>query len=288
MSKLDDLIIKANDALDRILEHFPSSKNELDDQATAYRWVVEVNRKYLKPIIDISEISLDDLLCIERQKQLLITNTRQFLQNLPANNVLLWGPRGTGKSSLIKAILNGFSKDGLKLIEVDKYHLVDIETITQTIRNKNNHYILFCDDLCFDSNDASYRSLKVALDGSISNTPNNVLIYATSNRRHIVPEYMQENTESGFQGDELHMSEAVEEKISLSERFGLWLSFHPFNQDQYLQIVDEYLDKFNMADTSDENTREKALQWALERGSRSGRCAWQFSKYWAGKHNLKD
>lgn len=287
MSKLDELILKANRVLDQVGDFFPAEpQTETDNTAIAFRWKGKKHKKYLVPVKDIAAISLDDLQCIDNQKDRIVNNTRQFLRGLPANNALLWGPRGTGKSSLIKAILHAFSNDGLKMIEVDRHDLIDLPEIIHAIKDNQYHYVIFCDDLSFEAEDSSYKSLKVVLDGSISKTPDNFLVYASSNRRHILPEYMQENTQSGFKGEELHLGESVEEKISLSERFGLWLSFHPFNQEEYLSIVDCSLKKFDMNDTSDPETRAQALRWALERGSRSGRAAWQFAKFWAGKQQL--
>ncbi len=287
MSKLDNLIEKAHILAERLLDYYPDKNTVFDDSAIAYRWKTQGHNSYLQSISELSDISLNDLLCIDNQKNILISNTEQFLNNLPANNALLWGPRGTGKSSLIKALLNEYHQDGLRVIEVDKHDLVDITQIVELLKTHNHHYILFCDDLSFDENDNSYKSLKVALDGSLSKTPDNILIYATSNRRHIVPEYMHENQQSVFKGEELHLSDAIEEKVSLSERFGLWLSFHPFNQQQYLQIVDYCLERLDMQDTTDAKTRTHAVRWATERGSRSGRVAMQFAKNWSGQHKLQ-
>jgi predicted AAA+ superfamily ATPase len=202
------------------------------------------------------------------------------------NNVLLWGPRGTGKSSLIKAILNEYAGDGLRLIEVECQHLVDLPDISELLYQHDDRFIIYCDDLSFESHDASYKALKVILDGSISDTADNILIYATSNRRHLMPEYMSENQQSQMIEGELQMSEAIEEKISLSERFGLWLSFHPFNQKQYLSIVDHWINKLDAKNDDDELIHKAALKWALEHGSRSGRVAWQFARDWAGKKQL--
>jgi len=287
VSQIDLLIDRAHKLLDRLESIIPPSDPGANpDNAIAFRWRRSGRQGYLEPIIHISSIGLDDLLCIEDQKQKITGNTRQFLAGLPANNVLLWGPRGTGKSSLIKAVFNHFRNDCLKIIEVEKQYLADLPDIVSKLESAYGYFIIYCDDLSFSDNDDYYKSLKMILDGSISRTPDNLLIYATSNRRHLMPEIMQDNLDSNFINEELHPSEAVEEKISLSERFGLWLAFHPFNQDQYLCIVDHWLDNFGIEATSDTETRQQALQWALEHGSRSGRCAWQFARHWAGYTKL--
>jgi predicted AAA+ superfamily ATPase len=228
---------------------------------------------------------LSDLQNIERQKTLIEQNTRQFVQGLPANNVLLTGARGTGKSSLIKACLNEYAPQGLRLIEVDKDDLHDLGDIVDLVSGRPERFVIFCDDLSFEEGESGYKALKVALDGSISAQSDNVLIYATSNRRHLLPEYMRDNesyrhTEDG----EIHPGEVIEEKISLSERFGLWVSFYPFKQDDYLAIVAHWLRHFGSDEAGFERARGDALVWALERGSRSGRVAWQFARDWSGRH----
>ena len=220
---------------------------------------------------------------MERQKADITRNTRQFVEGRSANNVLLWGSRGTGKSSLIKAVLNDFSDQGLRLIEVQKQDLIELPDIVDQLYGRPERFILFSDDLSFEGDDASYKSLKAALDGSISAPPENVLIYATSNRRHLLPEFKEENLDARVVEGEIHHGEGVEEKISLSERFGMWLSFYPFNQDQYLEIVDHWLMRLKSETTADEEIRAEALRWALKRGSRSGRVAWQFAQDWAGR-----
>ena len=213
-------------------------------------------------------------------------NTRQFLAGVPANNVLLWGPRGTGKSSLIKAVLNEFQQDGLNMIEVERQDLEQLRDITEQLRHYDARFILFCDDLSFEANDPSYKAIKVVLDGSLSATPDNVLIYASSNRRHLLPESMQDNIDSHMVVDELHLHESIEEKISLSERFGVWLAFHPFNQEQYLSIVDFWVQRLGNDAFHKDAFRAEALKWALEHGSRSGRSAFQFARDWCGKQQL--
>jgi hypothetical protein len=202
--------------------------------------------------------------------------------------VLLWGARGTGKSSLIKALLNEYADQGLRLIEVEKHHLIDLPEIVDAFQNRSERFILFCDDLSFESDDASYKALKSILDGSVSTPPENALIYATSNRRHLLPEYMRENLEAQHLEGELHHSDGVEEKISLSERFGLWLSFYPFKQEEYLTIVFYWLKELGVSTYHEQEVIDSALQWALKRGSRSGRAAWQFARDWVGRKNLKN
>jgi predicted AAA+ superfamily ATPase len=238
------------------------------------------------PIKQLSKLQLNDLQHIEEQKKTLDRNTRQFLKGLPANNALLWGSKGTGKSSLIKALLNTYHSEGLRLIEVDKQHLADLPLLTETLSQFPQRFIIFSDDLSFEASDAGYKALKSVLDGSINVAPENVLIYATSNRRHLMPEFGKENIEMHWVNDELHPGETSEEKISLSERFGLWLSFYPFNQDHYLAIVDYWLKYHGLSGICEINAREAALQWALLRGSRSGRAAMQFVRDWVGTKQL--
>jgi predicted AAA+ superfamily ATPase len=287
MPNMDKFFNRAHELLDRLESRLPENDvKSILNTATANRWRKDNGRTHLQEVKHLSQIRLQDLQCLDRQKDIITQNTRQFLHGLPANNVLLWGPRGTGKSSLIKAILNEYSDDGLRLIEVERQHLVDLPDIAELLYQQKGRFIIYCDDLSFESNDASYKALKVILDGSVSDTPDNILIYATSNRRHLMPEYMSENQQSQMIEGELHMSEAIEEKISLSERFGVWLSFHPFNQTQYLSIVDHWVQKLNANNKDTEVMQKAALKWALEHGSRSGRVAWQFARDWAGKKQL--
>jgi len=212
---------------------------------------------------------------------------RQFVEGHPANNVLLTGARGTGKSSLIKALLGKYAGRGLRLLEVDKNDLVDLPDIVDRIGERPERFLLYCDDLSFEAGDAGFKALKVVLDGSIAAASDNCVIYATSNRRHLMPEFMQENLDYRHVGEEIHPSETSEEKVSLSERFGLWVSFYPFDQDDYLKIVAVWLDHFKVAGARSEAVQRAALQWSLQRGSRSGRVAWQFARDWAGKAKLK-
>jgi len=239
MSDLDRLIKRAEQVLERIEAALPPRLPAPDWKlALAYRWRKRNGRGYLQPVTHPHRIRLTDLQGIDEQIRLVEQNTRQFLEGLTANDVLLTGARGTGKSSLVKAVLNKFSAKGLRLIEVEKQDLMDLPDIVDLVADAPFKFILFCDDLSFDADEPGYKALKVILDGSISATSENLLIYATSNRRHLMPEYMQENLETRYLGEEIHPGESVEEKISLSERFGLWVSFYPFDQDEYLAIVD--------------------------------------------------
>ena len=256
--------------------------------ALAFRWRRANGVGRLQAVEHTHEVQLGDLHSIDRQKQELYRNTLQFVQRLPANNALLWGSRGTGKSSLVKALFNEFSDRGLRLIEVDKKDLTDLPEIVDQIRDSSDRYVLFSDDLSFEANDPSYVALKAILDGSVHAPPENVLIYATSNRRHLLPEYMSDNLGAHRVDGEIHQSEAVEEKISLSERFGLWISFYPFKQDQYLEIAFYWLSAFDALPEDEEEARHAALQWALTRGSRSGRSAYQFALDWSGRQRLED
>ena len=226
-------------------------------------------------------IRFADLKDIDEQKRRLRENTAQFVAGRPANNVLLTGARGTGKSSLVKAALNEFAGKGLRLIEVDKRDLVDLPDIVDLVGDRKERYVIFCDDLSFEASDAGYKSLKVALDGSIAGSADNVLIYATSNRRHLMPEFMDENLQAVHRDGEIHPGETTEEKISLSERFGVWLSFYPFDQEQYLDIADHWVATLGGKVTDE--SRKAALLWALERGFRSGRVAWQFARDYVGR-----
>jgi predicted AAA+ superfamily ATPase len=238
---------------------------------------------WLQPVRQVHRIRLAELRGIDRQIERVEQNTRQFLGGKPANNVLLTGARGTGKSSLVKGLLNKYARQGLRLIEVEKNDLVDLPSIVDQVAGRPERLLVFCDDLSFQGAEEGYIALKVALDGSVSTTSENMLIYATSNRRHLMPEYMAENLETRYVGDEIHPGETVEEKISLSERFGLWVTFYPFDQDEYLAIVAHWLKTLGVRE-SDE-AREEALQWSLQRGSRSGRVAYQFARDWAGRHS---
>lgn len=283
MSDWDKFYKRADKLLDHLEKILPAAQPEPDWQtAIAFRWRRQGNSGFIQPVTQPHRITLDALCGIDEQKQRIDQNTRQFVQGFSANNVLLTGARGTGKSSLIKALLNKYAQDGLRLIEVEKHHLVDLHDIVEKIYQRPERFILFCDDLSFETDEPGYKALKVVLDGSIATVSDNVLIYATSNRRHMVPEFMRDNLDTKHIGDEVHPSEAIEEKISLSERFGLWVSFYPFNQDEYLDIVRYWLAYFGIPEMT-ALARTEALQWSIERGSRSGRVAWQFARDLAGR-----
>jgi predicted AAA+ superfamily ATPase len=251
-------------------------------RATGRRGSTGTSAGWLQPVRHVHKIKLADLRGIDEQIAKVEQNTKQFLDGKPANNVLLTGARGTGKSSIVKGLLNKYQSKRLRLIEVEKNDLVDLPAIVDQVASRPERFLLFCDDLTFHGAEDGYIALKVALDGSISTTSENLLIYATSNRRHLMPEYMAENLETKYVGDEIHPGETVEEKISLSERFGLWVTFYPFDQDEYLQIVATWLKSFGIA--SSDKAKEEALQWSLQKGSRSGRVAYQFARDWAGRH----
>jgi predicted AAA+ superfamily ATPase len=264
---LDRLLERVDGLVDRLEILLPPAAPPVDWNAgVAFRWRKRGGRAR-----------------IDHQKSLVERNTRQFVAGRPANNVLLTGSRGTGKSSLVKALLNRFQREGLRLIEVDKQDLIDLPDIVDLVAGRPERFVIFCDDLSFEASEAGYKALKVVLDGSIAATSENVLIYATSNRRHLMPEYMQENLEYKHVGEEIHPGETSEEKISLSERFGLWVSFYPFDQDAYLAIVAHWLAEMGCDARTAERAENEALQWALGRGSRSGRVAWQFARDYAGR-----
>jgi predicted AAA+ superfamily ATPase len=288
MDKLEQLYGRTEKLLEHLERLLRTDYPEPDWQnSVAFRWRKKADHGYIESIGHPDRISLQALRCIEPQIARIEQNTRQFVQGFSANNVLLTGARGTGKSSLIKALLNKYAQSGLRLIEVEKHHLTDLHDIVEIIYQRPERFILFCDDLTFESDDPGYKALKVVLDGSLAAISENVLIYATSNRRHMIPEYMLDNLATLHSGEEVHPSEAIEEKISLSERFGLWISFYSFDQEQYLIIVQYWLAFFGIAEITPE-IRQESLQWALERGSRSGRVAWQFARDFAGRRNTGD
>jgi predicted AAA+ superfamily ATPase len=281
--ELQRLLQRADRVLAQLEHWLPALPHPVDWAAPAYRWRKASGRGHLHAVMRPHTVRPQDLIGIDRQRQLIEQNTRQFVAGKPANNVLLTGARGTGKSSLVKAMLKEFGNRGLRIIEVDKGDLVDLPEIVDCVAARSERYIVFCDDLSFDADESGYKALKVALDGSIEAASENILIYATSNRRHLMPEYMQENLETKYRGEEIHPGEAVEEKVSLSERFGLWVSFYPFDQDEYLAITAHWLEEFGCSQRDVEAARQEAIQWALQRGSRSGRVAWQFARDWSGR-----
>jgi predicted AAA+ superfamily ATPase len=286
MADLDSLIARAESLMARLEAVLPHPPRSPDWSASiAFRYRKRGGSGCLEPVKHVATIRLEQLREVEPQKERLLRNTRQFVAGTGANNVLLTGARGTGKSSLIKACLNEFAPQGLRLIEVDKTDLIDLPDIVDLVAERPERFVVFCDDLSFDEGEPGYKALKSMLDGSVAQATDNVLIYATSNRRHLLPEYMRENlsykhTEDG----EVHPGEVVEEKISLSERFGLWVSFYPFTQDEYLTIVAQWLRGYGVDEAAIAAARQESLVWALERGSRSGRVAHQFARDYAGRH----
>lgn len=286
MTAHNDALIARLDALIALVsDHLSTGLSAPDwSSSVAFQYRKSGAKGRLHPVQFVSKIGLDDIREVDAQKEKILANTERFIAGLPANNVLLTGARGTGKSSLIKACLNAFAPQGLRLIEMDKTDLVALPEVVELIADRPERFIVFCDDLSFDEGDSAYKALKSVLDGSVAATSANVLVYATSNRRHLLPEYMSENmTYSHTPDGEVHPGEGVEEKISLSERFGLWLSFYPFSQDEYLSVVNQWLQAMGVDSASLDAARPEALVWALERGSRSGRVAYQFACDFVGR-----
>ena len=284
--KLDHLILRAEQLIARIEAVLPQPLSAPDwTAAIAWRYRKRSSgHGTLEPVRHVAAMQLSDLKEIDGQKEKIERNTRQFVEGRTANNVLLTGARGTGKSSLIKACLQAYAPQGLRLIEVDKADLTDLPDIVDVVSNRPEKFIVFCDDLSFDEGEPGYKALKSILDGSIAAATPNVLVYATSNRRHLLPEYMKDNLSYTHTNDgEVHPGEVIEEKISLSERFGLWVSFYPFSQDEYLAIVAQWLSSLGVDAAAIAAARPQALVWALERGSRSGRVAYQFARDFAGR-----
>jgi hypothetical protein len=288
-ARLHALLDRADGLLVRIEQHLPPPPTP-DWTAHAWRWRRGTGGPgapgWLEPVHRPHALTLDDLCCVDAQRDEIDRNTRQFLAGAGANNVLLSGARGTGKSTLVKALFNSYRTRGLRLIEVDKDELCDLPRILPLLEGRDERFILYCDDLSFEAGEGSYKALKAALDGSISAPPDNVLIYATSNRRHLLPEFQRENQEARVVDGEIHHGESIEEKISLSDRFGLWLSFQPFTQGQYLSVCRHWLARLGAAQVDGADVERAALQWALRRGSRSGRTAYQFARDRAGRERL--
>ena len=283
------LIVRAERVLQQLEAWLPPAPPPIDwNNSIAFRWRKKIHGRdgssgHLEGVRSVHKITLADLHGIDRQKKVVEQNTRQFIAGAPANNVLMTGSRGTGKSSLVKALLHKYARKGLRVVEVDKDDLIDLMDIVDLLGARPEKFIVFCDDLSFDAGEAGYKALKVILDGTVAATSSNVLIYATSNRRHLLPEYFSENLETRHIGEEVHPGESVEEKISLSERFGLWVSFYPFSQEEYFAAVKSWLTHFGFGADAFDRLREEAVQWSLSRGSRSGRIAWQFARDQAGR-----
>ncbi|WP_047534378.1 ATP-binding protein [Methylotenera sp. N17] len=281
---IEHLITRAESLIDKLETLLPAANAPIDWSAIAWRWVAKLGKGELQAISHPHVIQLENILFADRQKKEVVRNTRQFLQGLPANNVLLTGARGTGKSTLVKALLTEFSAAGLRLIEVERHDLTHLAEIVSLLRDRPEKFIIFCDDLTFEANDEGYKALKVVLDGSIANTSDNVLVYATSNRKNLMPEMFADNLPARYADGEIRPGDTIEEKTALAERFGLWLSFYAFDQDEYLHIAANWLNTFDIA--FDEEARLAALDFSLTRGARSGRVAYQFARDYAGKRKL--
>lgn len=288
-AELSLFLQKAQHVLERLEPLLPKKHGTPDwSQVLAARWQPDAQGGYLAPLSVNLALELEDLLGIERQRSILTANTQQFIQGFPANHALLWGARGTGKSSLVRALLARFAVQGLRLIEIERDALTDLPRLVASLGQDNARwrFIVFCDDLSFEAGEGDYRVLKSVLDGSLEQAPDNLLLYATSNRRHLVPEKSSDNDHWQMVEGELHPNEAVEDKIALSDRFGLWLSFYSFSQDQYLDAVRHWVNQLAKASSLNwiwnDSDEKEALRWALGRGNRSGRCAYQFARHWVG------
>lgn len=286
-SRLNAFLERADAVLARLEPLLPAPREAVDwSDALAARWVREGRSGYLMPLQVSLDMRLSDLIGVDLQREQLGRNTRQFIDGLPANHALLWGSRGTGKSSLIRALLAEYAQDGLRLIEIERDHLGDLPRLVELLQTLPQRFVLFCDDLSFEAGESDYRVLKSVLDGSLEQAPDNVLLYATSNRRHLVPEKESDNANWKHVDGELHPSEAVEDKIALSDRFGLWLSFYPFTQEHYLNVVEHWITQLaqraSLTWQRDTELDTLAIRWATGRGNRNGRCAYQFARYWVG------
>ncbi|MBZ9665881.1 ATP-binding protein [Pseudomonas sp. LMG 31766] len=291
-SRLLDFLARAEQVLERIEPLLPALRPHVDwSKCMAARWVRDGRSGYLMPLDVSLDLSLSDLLGVDAQREQLARNTRQFVSRMPANHALLWGARGTGKSSLVRALLAEHAKAGLRLIEIERDHLADLPRVVELLAALPQRFVLFCDDLSFEAGEGDYRVLKSVLDGSLEQAPDNVLLYATSNRRHLVPEHQSDNENWKRVDGELHPNEAVEDKIALSDRFGLWLSFYPFSQDHFLLVVRHWVDvqarQAGLDWSWDEALEKAAIRWALGRGNRNGRCAYQFARHWVGLQLLE-
>ena len=286
-AELKAFLQRADALMMRLEPLLPAPRAPIDwADSLAARWHREGQGGYLQPLSVSLDLKLDDLIGIDRQRELLANNTRQFVSGLPANHVLLWGARGTGKSSLIRALLAEHAPAGLRLIEIERDHLADLPKVVELLAGQAQHFVVFCDDLSFEAGEGDYRVLKSVLDGSLERAPENVLLYATSNRRHLVPERQSDNENWQMIDGELHPNEAVEDKIALSDRFGLWLSFYPFSQEHYLNVVRHWIgslaEQAGLSWSWDEALEKDAIRWATGRGNRNGRCAYQFARQWVG------
>lgn len=289
----EQFMLRVSAFLDRFEQTLPREALSLDwRDVLAARWMSEGQGGWLRPLHTDLSITVSDLLGVDRQKQLLDANTRQFVSGLPANNALLWGARGTGKSSLIRALLAQYAEAGMRLIEIDKGDLVHLPAVVEAIKGLPWRFVLFCDDLAFEADDSAYKTLKTVLDGTVEATPENLLLYATSNRRHLLPEQRSDNLSASMVDGELHPGEAIEEKIALSDRFGLWVSFYPFSQEQYLEVTRHWISvlaqQYELRWEWNKSLELEAIRWASSRGNRNGRCAYQFARSWTGRALLAD
>ena len=292
-SRLSDFLQRAEELMARLEPLLPALRPQVDwQQCLAARWQREGRRGYLAPLQVSLDMRLVDLIGVDRQRDQLARNTRQFIQGLPANHALLWGARGTGKSSLVRALLAEHAAAGLRLIEIERDHLADLPRIVEQLSEQPQRFVVFCDDLSFEAGEGDYRMLKTVLDGSLERAPDNVLLYATSNRRHLVPEKQSDNENWQRVDGELHPNEAVEDKIALSDRFGLWLSFYPFTQTHFLEVVRHWVEvhaeQASLTWQWNEELEKAAIRWALGRGNRNGRCAYQFARNWVGLQLLSN
>ncbi|WP_107330171.1 ATP-binding protein [Metapseudomonas otitidis] len=291
-SRLLDFLERADAVLARLEPLLPAERPVIDwERCLAARWHRDGRSGFLQPLEVSLDLDLDDLIGVDPQRDTLARNTRQFVDGLPANHALLWGARGTGKSSLVRALLAAHAGEGLRLVEMERDHLADLPRVVELLAGLPQRFVLFCDDLSFEAGEGDYRVLKSVLDGSLERAPDNVLLYATSNRRHLVPEKQSDNENWKMVDGELHPNEAVEDKIALSDRFGLWLSFYPFTQEHFLAVVRHWIS--SLAATAglewawDETLEKEAIRWALGRGNRNGRCAYQFARQWVGRALLE-